>query len=66
MSIFEFFLLFTAILFTGVGYMFGRQSKDHTTELVINAAINTLIDGGYLCTEEIDGETHLVKIKDIK
>ena len=53
----EAWLLITALLFTFVGYRFGRQKND----LIMGHVIDHLIEEGFLLTEEKNGETHIVK-----
>jgi len=57
----EFWLLFTAILFTIVGYWFGKKSG--LSELV-EIIIDSLIEQGYVKVKGFGSETELIPWKD--
>lgn len=57
----EFFLLLTAVVFTGVGYYFGAEAK---TTNIVGATIDDLIDRGYLKTVGYGKNMEIVKWED--
>lgn len=61
---YEIWLIITAIIFTGVGFMFGFNMR---TKLVVEGTINALIDQGYLRhRKKPDGTTEVLKLDGTK
>jgi len=59
---FELWLLATAVVFTGVGFAMG---KINDVNKITSAAIDTLIDQGYLRTRKNGlGQIEIVKVND--
>jgi len=61
----EFFIFITAILFTGLGYMFGRKDTTRTVvEITVAHTIDSLIKNGYIKTRGTGPNLTLIKVKD--
>lgn len=61
----EVFIFITAILFTGLGYTFGRRASTRTVvEVAVLHTIDSLIKEGYIKTRGTGENLTLIKVKD--